>query len=106
MCTIVEQSLRSLRFFSKSKMQKRMYILLSVQKYDHNHISLCRQNISKKTQQETGNNGGLSEGKQKKSGGEASFSKEGLPPFVHIKFYTIFMYWPFKNRKINTNFFK
>lgn len=65
MCTIVEQSLRSLRFFSKSKMQKRMYILLSVQKYDHNHISLCRQNISKKTQQETGNNGGLSEGKQK-----------------------------------------
>lgn len=34
-----------------------MYILLPVQKYDHSHIELYRQNISRKTQQETGNNG-------------------------------------------------
>lgn len=34
-----------------------MYILLSVQKYDYNYIELYRQNVSRKTQQETGNNG-------------------------------------------------
>lgn len=45
-------------------MHKIIYMLLSVQKYDYNHIRLYRHRIFlEKHSKETGNHSGLSEGK-------------------------------------------